>query len=597
MINRFLRLAGQFCVLFLIVIGPWRNGGSEPSVLRWFLYLTAAIGVLALLSLWTTPTRERQKFSYFPTIAISIPCFLGLALCCLQLRPLSDETLGALSPHTLELKKVLLPKNLNVSLSELSAFDGDDSLRESLNSFGELETNREFLGKTFPWNESETFDLERALILDQALENELLSSNDLDRDSTWGRCISVYPLATRQSLPLFWGALVLLFSVSVLFNTSESRRILFKTVLFTGLLFALLCIAKNSNPKAIHSGFFSKIWDKYLIDGRYGTYVNKNAAGGYLALIVSTCAFLIVREFLQSVFWVNKERKERKEEERLAKSESVYDIKSESRWKVALGDLFDLFNRRLFFWLVVLAVLLATVFMSMSRGASVSSSAALALCCVLVLGKKDVWRYWYVFVPAVIFSIGVISAYNMEQKVDKRMSTLVDKDESGKTALEGNARWKNWQGALESSKDYRLFGSGLGTYFLSNRPNDVAMKNGYLFYYAENVFIQTLLEMGWIGLGLLILEYVLLFLILGRFLFGSHGNDAFSLSVGALTLVTAQVFAACADFGNYLPANLFLFVILCACVLGRQNLKMWDNLTSALTKSQTSFEAAKKWSF
>ncbi|MBP5622650.1 MAG: hypothetical protein J6X44_11625, partial [Thermoguttaceae bacterium] len=131
-----------------------------------------------------------------------------------------------------------------------------------------------------------------------------------------------------------------------------------------------------SNPKAVRAGLLENVWDKYLIYGQYGTYVNKNAAGGYLVLIFATCVFLVVREFLQSVHWVNKERKERQEEERAVKRENVYDIKTEARWKAVLGDLFDLFNRKLSLWLAIAAALLSTIFMSMSRGAAVSASVA-----------------------------------------------------------------------------------------------------------------------------------------------------------------------------------------------------------------------------
>ena len=512
----------------------------------------------------------------------------------MQFCPLSEETLKLLSPHTLELKKNLLPKDLDVSLSQLSTLDSDESLRKTLHDSEEIVLNRDFLAKTFPWNDSDSFDLERAIIIDQALENEYLSSEERSQDSTWGNCMSVYPLATKKNIPLFWGGLILLFSVSILFNTPESRKFLLKTIVFTGLLFSLLCIAMISNPKAVRSGFLENIWDKYFIYGQYGTYVNKNAAGGYLVLVFATCVFLVVREFLQSVFWVNKERKERLEEERAAKRENVYDVKTEARWKAVLGDLFDLFNRKLTFWLTIAAVLISTIFMSMSRGAAVSASVATVLCCALLMGKKDVWRYWHVIATAIVLSVGVISAYNMNEKVDKRMSTLVEENEEGETAFESDSRWDNWRGALDSSRDYRWFGSGLGTYFLSNSPNDVALKNGSLFYYAENVFVQTLLEMGRIGLFLIVIEYLLLFIVLGRFVFGRHSNEAFSLSVGAATLITGQILAACGDFGNYLPANLFLFVILCGCVLGRQNKKLWEDLTSSLAKTRTSSEAAKK---
>lgn len=593
-INKLVKLLGQCCILCLIVAGPWRNGGSEPTVLRFFLYLIVASGVLALATLWTTPKYEREKFSFFSTLLVSTPVILGLGLCCLQLVPLSEATLGKLSPHTIELKKTLLPKNLDVSLTQLSTFETDEALRESLRCSDEITLNKDFLAQTIPWDSSSSFDLERAIILDQAVENEFLNSDQESKTVFWGKSISVYPLLTRQSILLFWGALILLFSASVLFNTPAARSFLFKTVVFTGVLFALLCVLMSADPKGVRDGFLRDYWDTYLIFGQYGTYVNKNASAGYLILTFAACMFLTVREFLQSAFWINKERENRAREERSFRREQIYDVKTDPRWKVILGDFFDLFNRRLSFWLVITAFLFSAIFMSMSRGASVSASIAFILGCALLMGKKEVRPYWYAIVSTIILSLTVVFVSSRYDKVDARMSTLIEEDKAGETAVHSDSRWENWQVALESSKDYVWFGSGLGTYSLANRPNDAALKNGQLFYYAENVFIQTLLEMGWIGLSLLISEYLLLFLMLGRFLNGRRSNEAFSLSIGATMLVTGQVLAACADFGNYLPANLFLFVILCGCVLGRQNNKLQEKLTSDLINKQTASKTVRK---
>ena len=92
-VNKIFRTLGQFCVLGVIVAGPWRNGGSEPVILQFFLYLLAAGTIFTLAALWTTPRRERQKFVYFPTILVSIPLLLGMALCVFQCVPLSDDLL------------------------------------------------------------------------------------------------------------------------------------------------------------------------------------------------------------------------------------------------------------------------------------------------------------------------------------------------------------------------------------------------------------------------------------------------------------------------------------------------------------------------
>ena len=592
-INVLFRRLGQLCVISLVALGPWRNGGSEPRVLQIFMWLIVASGLCALGYLWTTPVRERQKCSRAPALWISVPLFLGLGLCVLQTVDLPDSLLNRLAPRVVELRNDLLPPELDITFSELTNGETERDPREFIDEPRELlDSNRAFLSRTEPPINPSEFDLERALIVDRALENEFLSQEETNRAPRWGSCISVYPLLTKSSIPLFWSAIVLLLSVSVLFNTVESRGALFKSVAFLGVLFALLCVCKSGNPNGVRR-LLKPLWDGWLTYGQYGTYANKNAAGGYLVLTLAACVFLLVGEFLRSARRVAKERTERLKEEKELKKEGVYEVKSEPYWKVALGDLFDLFSRKLVLWVVCTSIVFASVFISLSRGASVAATVLSLVACFFLAFKKESRRFWGVF--ALVFALVIVFIFTtcMYDRVDKRMSTLTDEDPSGLTAVQKDSRWNNWKSALQSSKDYPWLGAGLGTYMLANCSRDVAIKNDFSFHYAENVFVQTLLEMGRVGLILLVLTYVLLFAFFGRFLFGRHSSETYAASLGAVVLVTGQLVAACGDFGNYMPANLLLFVALCGTVLGRQNLKQWEELNSALGKKDEALRAVK----
>ena len=153
------------------------------------------------------------------------------------------------------------------------------------------------------------------------------------------------------------------------------------------------------------------------------------------------------REFLRAASDVNRERRERERDQKEAKLEKVYEIKSEAAWKRILGDLFDLFNRRLVFWLVITSVVFAAVFASLSRGASVAATAAFAIACLLLVGKKEVRRYWYVLAVTLGIAVAVVVATSMYEQIDSRMSTLVDEDGLGQTALRTDSRWENWRSA------------------------------------------------------------------------------------------------------------------------------------------------------
>ncbi len=589
--NQLVRLLGQICVLGLIILGPWRNGGLDSSTVQIFTYFSVASCVCALLTLWTTPIRERQKNSYVPTLIVAIPLFIGLALSIFQVVPLSDKALAHFSPHILELKQILLPPDSVLTLDQIA-----NNELQSVSIDPELEQrNREFLDNAFQKPLADNFDLKKALLLDSALQNEFVSQKtEINKTPKWGTCISVYPAATRQAIIPFWCALIVFLSSSILFNTARSRSFLLKYIIIFGFFYALLCIITRVNPSALHTGVLKRLFGKWYPDGSYGFFQNKNACAGYLVLLLSVGITLTASEFLKSAFWVNKERKSRHIHNKSA-HERDYEVTQTSSWKLLLGDFFDLFNKRLLLWLVMTAGIFSAILISLSRGASIAASIVLVVVgCISLLLRKETRRYWFVLFVPVILTLSVLLSTNAYNSVDERMSTLVEKDDAGLTAIEQDTRWDNWRGALESSKNYVWFGSGLGTYFLANRSNDVALKHHKLFYYAENVFVQTLLEFGYIGLGLLIIEYVLLFIFLGRLLRGRHSYEAFALSLGAIALVIGQIISSCCDFNNYLPTNLILFAILCGVCLGRPNLKQWEELTSHLGDKNRAPKATRK---
>ncbi|MBQ8286040.1 MAG: hypothetical protein IJZ10_07030, partial [Thermoguttaceae bacterium] len=107
--NTITTFLGRFCVLAALIAAPWANVGADAKNFRILLYLALASGILAFVSLWTTPRRDRRTNAYFGTIATAIPLALGLALAVFQFQPLSEETLARVSPRVLELKAELLP--------------------------------------------------------------------------------------------------------------------------------------------------------------------------------------------------------------------------------------------------------------------------------------------------------------------------------------------------------------------------------------------------------------------------------------------------------------------------------------------------------
>ena len=585
-------------MLGVVVISPWRNSSSEPEVLRLLLFLVIASGVLALASLWTTPRRERKVNSYHSPILLSIPMALGIMLCALQAKPLPDDWLKILSPKVPELRQVLLPDTASgVNLDSIYGEDGGAARRELAATLADdVAPTVDFLNETIQYDDEDVrFDARRALALDAAAERQFLVPSYRFGMREWGRMISVYPLATRQTTTLFWAAIVLFLAAAVLFNTADSRRVLLKTVVFVALAFALLALAGRANYEVIlrAKSTFNFWW---LDDSRmnYGTFANKNAAAGYLVLAFGASVYFMAREFLLTIRLKKKDLENRKLVELEDEKEEVYKVQKESKWTVLVGDFIDLFNRKLLFWLFALSVLYAAIFASMSRGGAIAATVALFVALVALLSRKDARRFWFVPCVAFLFVAGALVAMNLHKSVDERMSTLVAEDENGEFEITKESRLSNWASAIETAKDYKWLGSGLGSYFVVGARNDRMMARDSLYYYAENTFVQTLVEMGVVGLVLLIAAYAMLIVCFVRKLSGKRSIETIALGVAATSMVAGQIVSSCMDFGIYFPGALFLFFILSGAFVSRQNRRKWDAVKNRMINSRQSVEAARE---
>lgn len=566
-----------------LVVAPWANAGADPKNFRILLILTLASGIFAFVSLWTTPRRVRRTNSYAGTLATAVPLALGLALVVGQIVPLSDATLERVSPRVLELKAELLPPD-GADVPPLEAF-ADPEFRAS--DFLEPEREaalRKTLGEPVPFDEAAPLDLQSAAAVDAAVEKAFLP-DDAPARNAWGRTISLYPLATKERLLHFGAAAIFFLAAAILFDTSGSRRFLWRTVALNGLAVALFCLAGRANP-AIFENETIRAWlsETRLETSRgYGMFVNKNNAAGYLVLCLAAAIGPTVSAFLKTARSLDKERVDRKRERAEEKRwEDVCKTRREAAWKRILGDFFDLFDRRFVAWSCVAGSIFAAILASLSRGGSVASLAALTAVLIVLAVRKEGRRYWPAVAATAAVALAFVAWTGLTQKVDARMSTLVEEDvETGETAVESDARWANWEGAAATGRDYPWFGSGLGTYYLANYRNDEALKYGSLFYYAENSWIQTRVEMGRVGSFLFVATYLTLLFFIGRSLVGRRSLETLATGGVGLCLIIGQLTASLGDFGIYLPSNLLLFAALCGSCVARKDVRRWEKREAA----------------
>ena len=112
-------------------------------------------------------------------------------------------------------------------------------------------------------------------------------------------------------------------------------------------------------------------------------------------------------------------------------------------------------------------------------------------------------------------------------------------------------------------KDYLLFGSGPGTFYVTF-PQYRKEKVGAFFDYAHNDYAQFAAESGIVGIGLLGAIVVLTFGVALRAQWERRDPLMRGMSFASIMGVTAILIHSWVDFNLQIPANATLFVVLLA---------------------------------
>ncbi|MFM7740113.1 MAG: O-antigen ligase family protein, partial [Planctomycetota bacterium] len=132
-----------------------------------------------------------------------------------------------------------------------------------------------------------------------------------------------------------------------------------------------------------------------------------------------------------------------------------------------------------------------------------------------------------------------------------------------------DTRIESWTRSLESRSQTGLLGSGLGSYPLINRMYWRERETG-ITEYAENQFVQSLVDGGWLALllvlaGVLLTGYSSLFM-----LFKGFSPATLAIGGAGTFLFASQAIAGFFDFGWYIPSNTLLGAVLVG-VIGFQS--------------------------
>lgn len=214
-------------------------------------------------------------------------------------------------------------------------------------------------------------------------------------------------------------------------------------------------------------------------------------------------------------------------------------------------------GEKVFLWAGVLSMGSALI-LSLSRGGWISASGGLLFWAICLLCRK---RFVPLKAPLIIGIVCLsLSAawFWLEPPVKERAASMT----AFETENPVKARIRVWQGIVGMIADRPLTGTGPGTFagaFSRYQPPGFKVR----YHYAHNDYLHYIAELG-IGAGILIAWAAFLLYQTGLKKI-QHGRSVHqTLTLGALSGITALMIHSLVDFNLHIPANALIFTVLAA---------------------------------
>lgn len=319
-------------------------------------------------------------------------------------------------------------------------------------------------------------------------------------------------------------------------------------------LFALIALTLHGVAMGVLGLAFVLSWNQQNIFGggasySFATFVSKNSAGGFLNICLAASLGVAAWAFANP----------RQKEQRYAyvgESPALRFIRS-------IEDGFAQLTTPQIASMIATAFLLACVLITGSRGAAISGFVACIL--TLLIGRFDshpVGR-WIFSCIVVAIGLGVIVGFQLDDRVVERLSTLSLGEIETTVSYDG--RLYIWQVALDAFSYFWMTGGGLGTFHFSHLPFQ-KINSANWFYHAESLYLQGLVDLGWVGGALILSTFYFSFKAVRRVCSklpnGKPPSKEIRQTFGpiyvmALALIVSQLLHSFVDFALILP-SLFL---------------------------------------
>jgi tetratricopeptide (TPR) repeat protein len=362
------------------------------------------------------------------------------------------------------------------------------------------------------------------------VDQEQVYSLSLDREATWGQ------------LRLLGMAFAGLLLGAGLFQRREDVMLFLSAITANGIALTFFALAQ----KVSWNGKIYWTWASLRGGEAFGPFINRNNAAGYLLLCLAAAIGLMI--------YVWNSQNQNGPRPIISREMPIW-----RQWQqhvllqvaeITAGKLGCLF---------ACGFLALGIIATLSRG-GVSALLAGGIFTLLAYGMaRKPKTGGLLFVPVLVMVVLLSTWIGFFEQLTARFDkTKVDEVLIGD---ELDTRIESWTRSLESRSQTGLLGSGLGSYPLINRMYWRERETG-ITEYAENQFVQSLVDGGWLALllvlaGVLLTGYSSLFMLF-------KGFSPATLAIGGTGtfLFASQAIAGFFDFGWYIPANTLLGTVL-----------------------------------
>ena len=362
------------------------------------------------------------------------------------------------------------------------------------------------------------------------------------------RPISVYPVATREKLVDLILAVGVFLIATVVLNRPERLLPVIAALAVSGVAVSFVGILQRLS----YNG--KVLWQYELVGGGdpFGPFVNGNNAAGFLLIGFSAAMFFVAQKLY---LW-----KAEGGPEELSLDGTGWESSSRRSIFSGLIEAVARMESRHLYFLASIAIIVAGVCASLSRGGMVALACSCMVGCFLITKTN---RLVGIILTLAILAGGIalISYTDQSAEIVKELDSLSD------LSTAAGPRVQHWIDAIPFARNNWLLGSGSGTYRLVS-PSFDSFFSTKTFAHAESIYVETLIEMGIGGLLLLITVLGYCFTMSIKLM---RRRDSFDRALGITGIIclVGQALAAALDFGIYQPANAIAMAMLMGGVVGR----------------------------